>query len=146
MNALSGIIARVSIVISVLSAAPACVVATQPSDPGPRPGGPPPPSGGDLEPRLIGCWDWYNYKDSRTGNESYRGKLELGEDGGYAWRAYPWASSEGKGLPDYVEQGEWDTSGGRLELFGDRGTVVEHTLQFDGDTPYLDGVKQFTCL
>ncbi len=49
-------------------------------------------------------------------------------------------------MPEYNDQGEWDTNGGTLELFADRGTVVDHTLSFDGDTVYLDGIKQFTCL
>lgn len=137
MKAISGI----ALLVSILAAAPACVVATQPVDPGPGP-----PSAGELDPRLVGCWDWYNYRDSRTGSESYRGKLELDDDGGYGWRAYPWASSEGKGLPEYVEQGEWDTDGGILELLGDRGTVVERTVSFENDALHLDGIKQFTCL
>ena len=141
MKASSGI----ALLVSILAASPACMVATQPGDPGPGTATPP-PSSGTLDPRLIGCCDWYNYHDSHTGTESYRGKLELDEDGGYAWRAYPWASSEGKGLPEYIDQGQWDTDGGVLELFADHGTVVERTVAFDGDTVDLDGIKQFTCL
>ncbi|MEO7734550.1 MAG: hypothetical protein ABIY55_26580 [Kofleriaceae bacterium] len=137
--------AGIALLVSLLAAAPACVVATQPVDPGPG-SDPSQPSGGELDPRLVGCWDWYNYRDSRTGTESYRGKLELDDDGGYAWRAYPWGSSEGKGLPEYVEQGEWDIDGGILELLGDRGTVVDRTVSFENGALHLDGIKQFTCL
>jgi hypothetical protein len=145
MKSISGI----ALLASILTAASACVVATQPGDrrgPGPGPGPGDDPPSGELDPRLVGCWDWYNYRDSHTGNESYRGRLELDPDGGYAWRAYPWASSEGKGLPEFNDLGEWDTSGGILELFADRAPLIERTISFDGDTLYLDGVKQFVCL
>jgi hypothetical protein len=41
---------------------------------------------------------------------------------------------------------EWDTSGGVLELFADRGPLVERTISFEDDALHLDGIKQFTCL
>jgi hypothetical protein len=137
----------IAVLASLLAAASGCVVAA-PSDrpPGIRT----PPGGGssigDIDPALVGCWDWYNYRDARTGTASYRGRLELYEEGVFDWRAYPWASSEGKGLPEYNEQGDWGVRGNDLDLYAVDGPVVRRAISFVGDGLYLDGVKQFTCL
>lgn len=117
---------------------------------GARPGGPagaPPPTveRGPVDPQLVGCWEWYNYKDQQTGGESYRGRLELREDGSFDWRAYPWGSSSDKGLPEFRDRGEWGVQSGELGLFGEGGPPIQRAVSYEDDSFHLDGVKQFKC-
>jgi hypothetical protein len=133
--------------VATLLLAPACYIVPASSPPPQSPPPPPPgnatPARGPIEPQLVGCWDWYNYKDAQTGDESYRGKLHLGSDASFSWDAHPWGSSEDKGLPELRDQGQWGVADGVLQLFG--AAYVQYTLDYQGSSPYFNGIKQFTC-
>jgi hypothetical protein len=140
-----------ALIVIVFVFVSACVIPVQQRPPAAMGGPPegeaagPPASHGEVDPHLVGCWEWYNYRDQQTGTESYRGRLELRADASFSWRAYPWASSADKGLPEFNERGQWGVSGNALALYSERGRPMQRAISFEDDSFHLDGIKQFTC-